>query len=156
MAPHGVRGALRVQSYAEPAGSLVQHRHWRLRSRGGSEQEFEVVQAVWDGRSVRASLAGVADRDAAEQLRGAEVLIERSERPAPGPHEYYRDDLLGFAVRNREGVHLGTLQHFLDAPAGPLMVVKGEREHWLPATTSCLRRVDLAERRIEVEWPEEI
>jgi 16S rRNA processing protein RimM len=155
VAPHGVRGALRVQSYAEPAGSLVQHRHWRLRRRDGSEQPFEVVQAAWDGRAVRASLAGVADRDAAEQLRGAEVLIERSERPAPGPREYYRDDLLGFAVRNREGAHLGTLQYFLETPAGPLMVVRGEREYWLPASAPCLWRVDLAERQIEVEWPED-
>jgi 16S rRNA processing protein RimM len=145
-----------VQSYAEPADSLVQHRRWRLRRRDGSEQPYEVVQAVWDGRSVRANLAGIADRDAAEQLRGAEVLIERGERPAPGPHEYFRDDLLGFAVRNREGVQLGTLEHFLDSPAGPLMVVRGEREHWLRATAPCLHRVDLAQRQIEVEWPEEI
>ncbi|HEX4052158.1 MAG TPA: ribosome maturation factor RimM [Steroidobacteraceae bacterium] len=156
VAPHGVRGALRVQSYAEPAESLVQHRHWRLRMRDGSERQVEVLQAVWDGRSVRASLAGVADRDAVEPLRGAEVLIERSERPAPGPHEYYRDDLLGFAVRNREGRMLGTLQHFLDAPGGALMVIRGEREHWLPATTACLRRVDLLQRQIEVEWPDEL
>src|SRR6185437_17108046 len=70
VAPHGVRGALRVQSYADPAESLVQHRHWRLRRLDGSEQPIEVVQAVWDGRSVRANLAGIADRDAAEQLRG--------------------------------------------------------------------------------------
>jgi 16S rRNA processing protein RimM len=152
-----VRGALRVQSYADPAASLVQHRQWRVRSRDGSEeQQFEVAEAVWDGRSVRARLAGIEDRDAAERLRGAEVLIERSERPAPGPREYYREDLLGFAVRNREGVLLGTLQHFLDAPAGALMVVRGERERWLPATAAYLRRVDLAARQIEVEWPEEL
>ena len=151
-----MRGTLRVQSYADPAASLVQHRQWRVRSRDGSEQQFEVAQAVWDGRSVRANLAGIADRDAAERLRGGEVLIERSERPAPGPREYYRDDLLGFAVRNREGVLLGTLQHFLDAPAGALMVVRGERERWLPASAACLRRVDLAARQIDVEWPEDL
>jgi 16S rRNA processing protein RimM len=151
-----VRGTVRVQSYAEPAESLLQHRHWRLRNRDGTEQEAEVTQAVWDGRSVRANLAGVGDRDAAERLRGVEVLIERSERPAPGPREYFREDLLGFAVRNRQGVVLGTLLHFLDAPAGALMVVRGEREYWLPAAAPCLHRVDLAQRQIEVEWPEEL
>ena len=151
-----MRGALRVQSYADPAESLVQHRHWRLRTADGAEQEIEVTQAVWDGRSVRATLAGVSDRDAAERLRGAEVLIERGERPAPGPREYYRDDLLGFAVRNQAGRVLGTLQHFLDSPGGALMVVRGEREHWLPAGAPCLRRVDLAQRQIEVEWPEDL
>jgi ribosomal 30S subunit maturation factor RimM len=36
------------------------------------------------------------------------------------------------------------------------MVVSGEREHWLPATAACLRRVDLAGRQIEVEWPHDL
>ncbi len=149
-----MRGAVRVQSYAEPAQSLTHHQLWRLRRPGGEEQEIEVLQAVWDGRSIRAQLAGVEDRDAAERLRGSEVLIARDQRPAPGPREYFREDLLGFAVVNRAGEQLGTLQHFLDAPGGALMVVRGERERWLPAAVPWLRRVDLAARRIEVEWPE--
>jgi 16S rRNA processing protein RimM len=149
-----VRGAVRVQSFAEPAESLTHHKQWRLRRPDGAEQDIEVMQAVWDGRSVRAQLAGIDDRDAAERLRGSEVLIGRDERPAPGPREYFREDLLGFAVVNREGVQLGTLQHFLDAPGAALMVVRGERELWLPAAAPCLRRVDLAARRIEVEWSE--
>ena len=47
------------------------------------------------------------------------------------------------------------LQHFLEAPAGALMVVKAEdeRERWLPATAPHLRRVDLERREIEVDWP---
>ena len=151
-----MRGALRVQSYADPAESLLQHRHWRLRTRDGAEHVVELLQGAWDGHVVRATLSGIADRDGAERLRGAEVLIDRSERPLPGPREYFRDDLLGFAVHNRAGRWLGTLQHFLDAPGGALMVVRGEREHWLPASAPCLRRVDLAQRQIEVEWPEEL
>ncbi len=80
-----MRGAVRVQSYAEPGESLLQHKRWRLRRQDGTEQEIEVLQATWDGRVVRASLAGVLDRDAAERLRASEILIERSELPPPGP-----------------------------------------------------------------------
>lgn len=150
-----MRGAVRVQSYAEPPESLAQHRQWQLRGADGTERPMRVLEAAWDGHVLRASLEGVGDRDAAERLRGCEVLIAREARPALQPHEYFRDDLLGFAVRNREGVLLGSLQHFVDAPAGALMVVRGERERWLPAGAPCLRRVDLAQRLIEVEWPED-
>ena len=70
--------------------------------------------------------------------------------PPPAAGEYYLEDLLGCSVRNREGVVLGELSHFLDAPNGMLMVVRGERERCLPASAPCLRRVDLARRQIGI------
>src|SRR5262249_1787252 len=101
-------------------------------------------------------LAGVDDRNAAAALRGCEILIERTTLPAPREHEFYQDDLLGFSVRNMDGVLLGQLAHFLDAPAGTLMVVAGAREPWLPAQAPHLRRVDIAGREIVVDWPEDL
>jgi len=102
---------------------------------------------------MRVQLEGVADRNAAELLLDREILIERDRIPAAGPGEYYREDLEGFTVRNCEGVVLGVLQHFLEAPAGALMVVKGDQERWLPATAPFLKRVDLGRREIELDWP---
>jgi len=148
-----VRGALKVWSYADPPESLLQHRHWRLRRSDGGEDCFQVLQSQWDGSAMRVQLDGVADRDAAEQLRDREILIARDQMPAVRPGEYYREDLQGFAVRNLEGVLLGTLQHFLEAPAGALMVVSGEKERWLPASAPFLKRVDLERREIEMDWP---
>jgi 16S rRNA processing protein RimM len=114
---------------------------------------FEVVQAQWDGHALRAALAGIVDRDAAEALREYEILIERAALPPASEREYYCEDLLGFTVRNLEGVVLGTLQHFLTAPATPLMVVRGEREYAVPAGPPHLKRVHLQQREIEVDWP---
>jgi len=104
---------------------------------------------------MRVELAGVADRDMAVSLRDCEILIERAERPSAGPAQYYREDLEGFTVRNCEGELLGILQHFLDAPAGALVVVKAEdgSERWLPATAPYLKRVDLARRELQIDWP---
>jgi 16S rRNA processing protein RimM len=150
-----VRGGLKVWSYADPPQSLLQHRHWRLRRPDGSEDMYRIVQAHWDGHAMRVELEGVADRDSALKLRDSEILIERVELPAAAPGEYYREDLAGFAVRNTEGAQLGVLQHFLDAPAGALMVVKAEggHERWLPGTAPHLKRIDLARREIEIDWP---
>jgi 16S rRNA processing protein RimM len=148
-----VRGAIRVQSYTEPADALVHHREWVLRDVGGAQQSFQLRETHWDGRTLRVALIGVDSRDAAERLRGSDILLPRSSLPAPGEREYYRADLLGFQVCNGEGVRFGELTDFLEAPAGALMVVRGERERWLPAGPPCLRRVDLARREIEVDWP---
>ena len=151
-----MRGGVRVESYTDPPEALLEHRRWRLRRPDGGEQDIEVSSSQWDGHALRVMLAGVGDRDVAERLRGSEVLLEREALPAAGAHEYYREDLLGFTVRNGEGVVLGTLLHFLEAPTGALMVVRGQREYWLPAGVPYLRRVDLAQREIEVDWPADL
>jgi 16S rRNA processing protein RimM len=144
-----------VQSYTDPPESLLQYRQWNLR-RAGSEavdRKLDVLQSQWDGRVLRVALEGVSERDGAEALREFEIVIEREALPPAAAREYYRDDLLGFAVRNTEGVVLGTLEHFLATPGIPIMVVRGEREYAVPAGPPYLKRVDLGRREIEVDWP---
>jgi 16S rRNA processing protein RimM len=156
VAAHGLRGWVRVESYTDPPDSLLQHRRWRLRRTGsesGSERELEVLQSQWDGHTMRVALEGLEDRDGAEALREHEIMIERSALPAVAAGEYYRDDLLGFAVRNTAGVALGVLQHFLAAPTIAIMIVRGTREYAVPAGPPHLKRVDLERREIEVDWP---
>jgi 16S rRNA processing protein RimM len=157
VAAHGLRGWVRVQSYTDPPDSLLQYREWHLRKaqagNGEPEQALQVLQSQFDGRNMRVALSGLNDRSAAEALRDYEIVIERAALPAVAGREYYRDDLLGFAVRNSDGELLGTLQHFLAAPSVTLMVVRGEREYAVPAGPPHLKRVDLERREIEVDWP---
>jgi ribosomal 30S subunit maturation factor RimM len=65
---------------------------------------------------------------------------------------------VGFAVRNLEGVDLGVVSHFVDAPRGTVMVTKqtGGAEHWVLAQPAHLKKVDLAARTIVVDWPAEL
>ena len=44
-------------------------------------------------------LAEVTSREAAEQLKGARVLVPRAELPALEPGEFYVEDLVGMEVR---------------------------------------------------------
>jgi 16S rRNA processing protein RimM len=156
VAAHGVRGWLKVQSYTEPPEGLLEYSHWLLREPGRAPRPVRVVASEFDGHWMRVSLEGIADRDAAELLRGAEIEVERAQLPPPGEREHYREDLLGFAVRNLEGVAMGEVTHFVDAPAGAVMVVKGEREHWVLATPVHLKKVHMDERLIEVDWPADL
>jgi 16S rRNA processing protein RimM len=152
-----VRGWLKVYSYADPPAALLQHEHWQLRAPGGGSEQalqpYRVEHAQSDGKSLRVALEGVTDRDMAQRLSGWEILIERTALPAAAAHEYFREDLLGCTVRNGEGTVLGTVQYFLEAPAGAVMIVRGAREYAVPALPPHLQRVDLERREIAVDWP---
>jgi len=99
---------------------------------------------------------GVEDRNAAELLGGADIEVERSALPPTAAREYYRDDLIGLRVVNGAGRELGRVSHFIEAPAGAVMVVTGVRELWIPALPAHLKRVSLERGEIEVNWPEEL
>ena len=151
---HGVRGWLKIQSYTDPPQNLLQHPVWTLCDIEGRTSTHKVADAEFDGRWLRARFEGIEDRDAAELLRGQDIEVARASLPPTAEREYYRDDLLGFRVCNRAGVELGQVSHFVDAPAAPVMVVVGVREFWIPAIPRYLRRVNLGQREIEVDWPE--
>ena len=156
VAAHGVRGWLKVQSHTEPEANLLDYRRWQLRGADGRISVHELADARVADRGLLVKLVGVDDRDAAELLRGHEVEVERGALPPTAAQEHYRDDLLGFEVRNRDGVTLGRVSHFVEAPASAVMVVKGEREHWVPAVPRHLMKVDVARGEIEVDWPADL
>jgi 16S rRNA processing protein RimM len=150
-APFGVRGWVKLRSYTDPPERLLDHRQFQLEP-GGAFRTY-VVEA--DGRSggqLTVKLEGIEDRDAAQALRGAVIGVPRSELPPREDGDYYRADLIGCEVVNLAGVRLGAVAHFIEIPAHALMVVRGEREYWVPAVPQHLRRVDLKARQVVVDW----
>ena len=157
-APFGVKGWVHIDSHTDPPEGLLNYSGWVLRLASGERMGRGVAEAKWQHGKLVARFEDVVDRDAAAALRGATIEIERSRLPPPREREYYRADLLGLRVLNAEGVELGQVRHFVDGPAGALMVVQGAdgQEHWVPAVPQHLRKVDLAAGRIDVEWPVEL
>ena len=150
-APFGVRGWIKLRSHTDPPERLLDHRSLRI-GRGGAWRDYRIEASGRSGGALTVKLAGVEDRDQAQALRGAEVCVPRSELPPRDDKDFYRADLIGCEVVNLAGVGLGVVQHFVETPAQALMVVRGEREYWVPAVPQHLRRVDLRERRVVVDW----
>jgi ribosomal 30S subunit maturation factor RimM len=46
------------------------------------------------------------------------------------------------------------VEYFVETPAHPIMVVRGEQEFWVPAVPQHLRRIELEGRRVLVDWDE--
>jgi 16S rRNA processing protein RimM len=154
-APFGVKGWIHVDSYTDPPEGLLGYPQWVLRVGSGERITRRLAEGHPQGDRLVARLEGVEDRDAASALTGAVIEIQRAEMPPPGKRQYYCADLIGLAVRNLEGVQMGTVAQFVDAPAGPVMVVKDAqgREHWVLATAEYLRKVEVDAGLILVDWP---
>ncbi|MEZ5459802.1 MAG: ribosome maturation factor RimM [Steroidobacteraceae bacterium] len=151
--PFGVRGWVHVESWCESPEQLLSYVPWQVVSAGGARLTRTVAEARSHGDGLVVRLDGVDSRDAAAALTGAVLEVERERLPAPAQGAYYQVDLIGCRVVNEDGVLLGVVDHFVDAPAGAVMVVRGEREHWLPSVKPHLRSVDLAARELRVDWP---
>lgn len=151
--PYGVLGWMHIQSFTEPPEGVLDYRVWDLRQGSGPRTSHRLIEGRIQGRGVVARLDGVTDRDAAALLRGAMIEVQRSALPKPGKRQYYRGDLLGFTVRNLEGVELGKLDHFVEGTATAMMVVAAANEYWIPAIPQYLRKVDLESRVVSVDWP---
>ena len=151
-----MRGWLRVQSYTDPPQRLFEWPRWQLQSeRTAPTREVKLLEARPQGNGWIARLEGVDERDGASRLTGQMILVERELLPPAEGREHYRDDLVGFEVRNLEGVLLGVVDHFIDTPGNAVMVIKGAREHLVPVTAQHLRSVDKDARSVVVDWPED-
>jgi len=156
-APFGLAGWVHVSSFTEPLEALLEYREWGLRGERGERKRYRLIEGRVQGERLVARLEGIADRDSAALVTGAWVEVERTELPPTGDREYYRADLIGLEVENLEGIALGRVAYFVDAPAGAVMVVSEPRaEHWILADPAHLRRVDLTAGRVVVDWPAEL
>jgi 16S rRNA processing protein RimM len=157
-APFGIKGWVRIASHTDPPEGLLGYREWVLRLANGERLVRRVIEGRQQAAGLVAHLEGVEDRGGAAALTGAAIEIDRAALPSLPEREYYRADLLGLRVRNLEGAELGTVSHFVDAPAGAVMVARGAEglEHWVLARPPHLRSVDLAAGEVLVDWPAEL
>jgi 16S rRNA processing protein RimM len=167
-APFGLAGWVHVSSFTAPAEALLEYPQWGLRPERGERKRYRLIEGHVQGERLVARLEGIDDRDSAALVTGAWFEVERTELPPTGDREYYCADLIGLEVENLEGVALGRVAYFIDAPAGAVMVVQAHEdvapgeseaprgEHWILADPAHLRRVDLEAGRVLVDWPAEL
>lgn len=151
-APFGVRGWVKIQLFTQNPEHLLGRPTWSL-GRDDSWREINVIEAQAHGNSLIAELAGIESREAAAQLKGMQVAVERASLPPAEENEFYWADLIGLAVRNRQGEVYGEIAEMLATGANDVMVVRGERERLIPFVGHVVDSVDLKARSVIVDWP---
>lgn len=88
-----------------------------------------------------AKLDGVDDVNAAAALKGRTVHIDRADAPlAKGA--YFLQDIIGARVVDEAGNEVGTLAEIMETPASRIYIVRGEREHMIPAVPEFILSTD--------------
>ncbi len=159
----GIKGWIRVQPYAKDPQALFSSRRWFLRPPDAAPASrpatplpayLRISEAREHGDQVVASVRDIADRDAAEALRGARIFVARSSFPTAGDGEYYWVDLIGLEVLNRDGALLGEVAGLIDNGVHSVLRVRSEDapERLIPFVAAYIDGVDLQARRINVDW----
>lgn len=156
-APHGVRGEVRVKSFAgEPA---AMQNYGALQNEAGTRSfAIEALRPVKDDMCV-VRFKGVSDRDAAAALTHTRLYALRANMPVMAPGEYYHADLVGLRAQSPDGAALGHVVAVQNFGAGDLIeiFVPGSIETLLlPFSNATVPQVDLAGGRIVVLLPVEV
>ena len=120
-----MKGELRLKLFSDSVDSLSRHDTLHV---GGAERRLLSVRAA--GKGAVASFEGLADRSAAERLRGTLIEVERGSLPPLEEGEYYHSDLIGLPAVDRSGKSFGSVVAVENYGAGDLLEIedgKGKR-----------------------------
>jgi 16S rRNA processing protein RimM len=159
----GIKGWFKVLPYSASPEALFSSKRWFLQPSERGAKTFagtlllKVIEAKEHSDTVVASAQEVLDRNAAELLKGARIFVSRASFPTPEVDEYYWVDLIGLDVVNREGVALGAVRELLHTGPQTVLVLAYEedlktKERMIPFVAVYVDSVDLAARRITVDW----
>lgn len=153
--PHGIRGEVRLTWYADSLDLL--QGEVLLKAGDLPPRRVEVRSVRTSGNVPLVLFTGVADRSAAETLRGQSVLVPESALPECADDEVYLHELIGFAVRlDATGAPLGVLEHVDFYGEQELWVIgtPGGKEVYLPAVPEFVAEINAAIKEIRITPPE--
>lgn len=151
--PQGIRGEVKLKAMTSDMSRYARLERVYLQRGKGEMKEYEVLKGrSYDGFAFL-TLRGVADRDAAETLRGYGVYVDRENAIDLDEDENFVDDLIGLTAVNSKGEEIGELVDVLtpnsicdvyvfDTPRGSLMI---------PALKRVVLEVDLDEEKIVLD-----
>ncbi|HEY1708952.1 MAG TPA: ribosome maturation factor RimM [Rhizomicrobium sp.] len=151
----GLKGEVRVKTFTERPQAIA--RYGDLHTKDG--RRFAVVSArAGKGDEGIVALKGVGDRDAAEALKGAELLVPRGALPAIDDGEYYHADLIGLRAEDTEDRLIGTVKAIHNYGAGDVLEIERPDggDLLLAFSRETVPVVDVKNGRMVIAVPEDV
>jgi 16S rRNA processing protein RimM len=152
---HGVRGAVRLKSFTTIPEDIASY--GSLEDEAGTRRFRIRVTGEAKGTLI-ARIDGIADRDAAQALKGIRLYVDRDSLPEPEEDEFYHADLVGLEVELPDGTPFGKVRGVADHGAGDVIEISrpGAPAVLTPFTRAAVPVVDIAGGRIVFDPPEEV
>lgn len=116
---HGLGGEVRLKLFAEGLDSLKRHKSFQAGNR------LLTLTSVKPGSvGAIARFAEIADRGAAEALRGTLLTVPRSALPPLAEGEYYHADVIGLPCVAPDSASLGVVVSVENFGAGDLLEIE--------------------------------
>lgn len=146
-APSGIKGEVRVKSYAgDPSRFRKIHTvGLRLRGNKGAVTDYAIEHVRNSGGMVVLKLEGVDDRNAAELLRSAEVFMDRDDLEKLPEGQHYIRDLIGLdVVLDETGEKIGRVEDILtDRPQDIYVISREDGDSFMvPGVPEFIRDID--------------
>lgn len=150
---HGVRGAVRIRTFTAAPEAIAAY--GPVTDEAGARSFRLSFAGTARGQAI-ARIPGIADRDAAEALKGTRLYVPRDALPEPeSENEFYISDLVGLAAEKPDGTALGRILAVHDFGAGEVLEI-GESfatSVMLPFTREVVPVVDVPGGKLVVEPP---
>lgn len=157
-APFGIRGWVKIQVFGDDPQTWACMPCWWLgaeeKSADADWRQRPVAECKPHGKGLVVRFDGIEDRNAAEQLARLYVGAPRETLPKTEENEFYWADLVGLDVVNQAGERLGHVAELVRTGAHEVLDVRdadGSRR-LMPFVAAVIKEVDLAGRRIRVDW----
>jgi 16S rRNA processing protein RimM len=150
---HGIRGEVKVKSFTEDPMSIAAY--GPLYDDKGRAFALKLTSKAAKDSIVIARIDGIADRSAAEALKGRRLYAPREALPTiEAEDEFYAGDLIGLAVEDESGKDYGKVADVQDYGAGPILVIgEGDAAFDLPFADGFVPVVDLKGGKIVIALP---
>jgi 16S rRNA processing protein RimM len=144
---HGIRGNLKVRSYAESDALFAPNLTLAVKPVRGAKTVCRVKSVQPHGQGLLMALEGVDSRGQAEALRGAALYIQKCLLAKPQDGAFFWYELIGLRVLTEKDQYVGKVAAVFQTGSNDVYVVRnpeGERtEILLPAIASVIREIDL-------------
>lgn len=152
--PYGIQGWLWLYPFGDDPLAWAEMPVWWIAREGEPWRECRLKSLKVHGNGVVVLLDGVADRSAAEAMKGVLVGAPREALPTTDKNEFYWTDLIGLDVINTADERLGKVVGLIETGANAVLRVLGDDsvERLLPFVSAVVLTVEKEAGQIRVEW----
>ena len=143
--PQGIRGEIKVKTLTDTAEDLCAFPRVFI-----DGQEYKVMAVRPAGDCAYLSLRGIADRNAAELLRGKDVLVLREDAPELPEDTFYLVDVLGCEHVTEKGKTLGTICDITPAKTDIYVAENNGKKITFVAADGVIEDIDVEAKRVTV------
>ena len=147
-----MQGEVKIYSYTRPREQIFSYHPWYLQ-RDGLWMKRRARRYRASGKGMIAVIDGIEDRATAGSLMGSRIAVRRDQLPQLEQGEFYQVDLIGLDLVDTTGKRLGRLLEIQETGANDVMLVEGAVNIRIPLVMGkIVRKIDLDERTIHVDW----